>query len=91
MVRISIPTLPKRAATPPSALTLLPVREAGKHLGEFIKGGNGQTLIITGAGVSVDSGIRAYRGSEGSYSNPNYQPIFFGELVENSPKGEMFR
>lgn len=30
------------------------------------------TVLITGAGVSVDSGIRAYRGKEGHYSNPNY-------------------
>lgn len=31
------------------------------------------TVLITGAGVSVDSGIRAYRGKEGHYSNPNYK------------------
>jgi hypothetical protein len=36
------------------------------------KGAEG-TLIVTGAGVSVDSGIRAYRGKEGAYMNPNYQ------------------
>ncbi|EKD00749.1 hypothetical protein A1Q2_04941 [Trichosporon asahii var. asahii CBS 8904] len=35
------------------------------------KGAEG-TLIVTGAGVSVDSGIRAYRGKEGAYMNPNY-------------------
>jgi NAD-dependent deacetylase sirtuin 4 len=27
--------------------------------------GKGKVLVLTGAGVSVDSGIRAYRGSEG--------------------------
>lgn len=48
--------------------------------------------MITGAGVSVDSGIRAYRGDEGHYTtNPNYRPIFYGELVEPGPKGHTFR
>lgn len=35
--------------------------------------GSEGTLIVTGAGVSVESGIRAYRGKEGAYMNPNYQ------------------
>lgn len=73
MVRISIPNLPIRPAGPPNALTRLPLADQAKHLGEFLAEGRGQTLVITGAGVSVDSGIRAYRGKEGSYSNPNYQ------------------
>lgn len=34
---------------------------------------NGNVLALTGAGVSVDSGIRAYRGNDGRYMNPNYQ------------------
>jgi len=73
MVRISIPTI---KAHPegflPSALTQLPIKEAAQHLSEFLKAGKGETLVLTGAGVSVDSGIRAYRGKEGHYSNPNY-------------------
>jgi hypothetical protein len=73
MVRISIPNLPNRPPGPPSALTLLSVKEQAAHLGRFLREGDGRTLIITGAGVSVDSGIRAYRGKEGSYSNPNYK------------------
>ncbi|KAK4684689.1 hypothetical protein P7C73_g5481, partial [Tremellales sp. Uapishka_1] len=74
MVRISIPTLPPTPkGLPPSALTLLPKLKAAAYLGEFLANGKGKTLMITGAGVSVDSGIRAYRGSEGSYSNPNYK------------------
>lgn len=73
MVRISIPTLPPTPHVPPSALTLLPTRLAAAHLASFLDEGQGRTLMITGAGVSVDSGIRAYRGKEGHYSNPNYK------------------
>jgi NAD-dependent deacetylase sirtuin 4 len=73
MVRISIPTIkPHPHPLPPSALTLLPVKEAAQHLSEFLAAGKGETLVLSGAGVSVDSGIRAYRGKEGQYSNPNY-------------------
>ena len=31
-------------------------------------GSNGGTVVLTGAGISVDSGIRAYRGKHGSYT-----------------------
>ncbi|WVQ83676.1 hypothetical protein IAT38_005819 [Cryptococcus sp. DSM 104549] len=91
MVRVSIPTLPPAPLVPPSALTLLPPPLAASHLGRFLEQGKGKTLILTGAGVSVDSGIRAYRGKEGTYSNPNYQPILYHELVEDTPRGDMFR
>ncbi|KIR51944.1 hypothetical protein I315_05582 [Cryptococcus gattii Ru294] len=86
MVRISIPTLPPAPLVPPNALTLLPTRLAASHLARFLEKGDGKTVILTGAGVSVDSGIRAYRGKEGSYSNPNYKPILFHELVEDTPR-----
>lgn len=77
MVRISIPTIkPHAHPIPPSALTLLPTKEAAQYLSEFLKEGKGETLLLTGAGVSVDSGIRAYRGPEGHYSNPNYTYVY---------------
>ncbi|KAL7424514.1 hypothetical protein Q5752_000198 [Cryptotrichosporon argae] len=91
MVRISIPTLPASPRAPPSVLTALPLPAASAHVAAFLAAGAGRTLVLTGAGVSVDSGIRAYRGKEGSYSNPNYKPIFYGELVEDSARGAMFR
>jgi NAD-dependent deacetylase sirtuin 4 len=85
MVRISIPTI---KAHPegflPSALTQLPVKEAAQHLSEFLKAGKGETLVLTGAGVSVDSGIRAYRGKEGHYSNPNYTYVYSDSLGERA-------
>lgn len=75
MVRISIPTLPSLPPLPPSALTKLSARAAASHLAEFLDNGKGKTVMLSGAGVSVDSGIRAYRGKDGSYSNPNYKYV----------------
>ncbi|GMK56829.1 hypothetical protein CspeluHIS016_0306690 [Cutaneotrichosporon spelunceum] len=91
MVRLSIPSIPVRPPRSPTALDLLPLPAAGEHLSAFLAKAKGRTLTITGAGVSVDSGIRAYRGEEGRYLNPNYSPIFYSELVEDSPRGELFR
>ncbi|PVF93922.1 DHS-like NAD/FAD-binding domain-containing protein [Serendipita vermifera] len=51
----------------------------------------GPTTVLTGAGVSVDSGIRAYRGQDGRYMNPNFQPILYQELVAPSTAGQKFR
>ncbi|WVR09647.1 hypothetical protein IAU60_006720 [Kwoniella sp. DSM 27419] len=91
MVRISIPTLPPAPLVPPSGLSVLPTPLAAAHLAAFLDRGKGKTVMLTGAGVSVDSGIRAYRGKEGTYSNPNYKPIMYHQLVEDSDKGDMFR
>jgi hypothetical protein len=73
MVRISIPTLPSLPPLPPSALTQLPAKAAASHLATFLEKGKGKTVMLSGAGLSVDSGIRAYRGEDGTYSNPNYK------------------
>ena len=59
------------------------------RLASFIEPGN--VAILTGAGISVDSGIRAYRGPNGRYLNPNYHPIFFHELSDPTSKGHSFR
>ncbi|OCF61533.1 hypothetical protein L486_01183 [Kwoniella mangroviensis CBS 10435] len=91
MVRISIPTLPKAPLIPPSGLSILPLPQAASYLAQFLENGKGNTVMLTGAGVSVDSGIRAYRGEKGTYSNPNYKPILYHELVEDSDRGDMFR
>ena len=44
----------------------------------FLSGGN--ATIVTGAGVSVDSGIQAYRGKDGRYMNPNYKCVLSSSL-----------
>ncbi|CDS03312.1 hypothetical protein LRAMOSA00714 [Lichtheimia ramosa] len=48
----------------------------------------GRTLIMTGAGVSTDSGIPDYRGDGGTYvRNPKHRPILYHELLSS----ELFR
>ncbi|GAA5851555.1 hypothetical protein JCM8547_001132 [Rhodosporidiobolus lusitaniae] len=50
---------------------------------DFLRKGKGKTTILTGAGVSVDSGIRAYRGPGGTYTIRKHRPIFYSEFMEN--------
>ncbi|KIJ55484.1 hypothetical protein M422DRAFT_151590 [Sphaerobolus stellatus SS14] len=87
-MRVSIPNIPSSllsaAKTPRISLEV-----AIDRVADFLSLGN--ATVLTGAGVSVDSGIRAYRGHNGRYLNPNYKPIFFHELMENSPRGHSFR
>ncbi|EPT03010.1 hypothetical protein FOMPIDRAFT_1028993 [Fomitopsis schrenkii] len=72
-MRVSVPNIPEailRAANAAQARAILPA-EAVDRIASFLSPGN--VAVVTGAGVSVDSGIRAYRGSKGRYLNPNYQ------------------
>ncbi|KAI6149522.1 DHS-like NAD/FAD-binding domain-containing protein [Pisolithus tinctorius] len=86
-MRVSVPTIP-HAVTTASSKPISPA-VAVERIVDFLS--SGSVTLLTGAGVSVDSGIRAYRGKDGRYMNPNYQPIFYHELVDRSPKGHMFR
>ena len=78
MVRISIPnidiTIPASAAA--AALGACTKAAAVDKLAGFLAQ-QGPTALLTGAGVSVDSGIRPYRGQDGRYMNPNYQSVGF--------------
>ncbi|OCH91524.1 DHS-like NAD/FAD-binding domain-containing protein [Obba rivulosa] len=88
-MRVSVPTIPAallRDAT--SAQTISPAA-AVERVADFLAPGN--VALITGAGVSVDSGIRAYRGAKGRYLNPNYRPIFYHELMDETAKGVAYR
>ncbi|EIN09499.1 DHS-like NAD/FAD-binding domain-containing protein [Punctularia strigosozonata HHB-11173 SS5] len=87
-MRVSVPTIPTRLASVPSGPTVSPA-VAVERISSFLQHGN--VCLLTGAGVSVDSGIRAYRGKDGRYMNPNYKPIFYHELVDGTEKGFAFR
>lgn len=67
-MRVSIPTISNATYTP----ILQPTVQKIQRLVEFLSASTG-TAVLTGAGVSVDSGIRAYRGDRGLYINPNYK------------------
>ncbi|KAJ9618455.1 hypothetical protein H2203_009052 [Taxawa tesnikishii (nom. ined.)] len=46
--------------------------------------GNGKTVLLTGAGISVASGLADYRGTKGTYTlNKTYRPIYFHEFCAN--------
>jgi hypothetical protein len=63
---ISIPTLKAPAVKFVNPNANITLAEASAKLATFLQKGKGRTCMVTGAGVSVDSGIRAYRGKEGS-------------------------
>jgi len=45
---------------------------------------NGRTVLLTGAGISVASGLADYRGENGTYTlNKLYRPIYYHEFVAN--------
>lgn len=55
-----------------------PVRE------NFPGGSVPQTVLLTGAGISVASGLADYRGTAGTYTlNKTYRPIYFNEFISN--------
>ncbi|KAL9110237.1 MAG: hypothetical protein Q9227_005144 [Pyrenula ochraceoflavens] len=45
---------------------------------------NDQTVLLTGAGISVASGLADYRGDNGTYrQNKSYRPIYYNEFVSS--------
>ncbi|KAI0372615.1 DHS-like NAD/FAD-binding domain-containing protein, partial [Pilatotrama ljubarskyi] len=88
-MRVSVPTIPDAVLRAAHTQPRVSPAFAVDRIARFLSPGN--AAILTGAGVSVDSGIRAYRGAKGSYLNPNYKPIFYHELMEPTPRGAGFR
>lgn len=44
--------------------------------------GSTKTVLLTGAGISVASGLADYRGTAGTYTlNKTYRPIYYGEFI----------
>ena len=70
-MRISVPTIPTSLISNASSSKTISLSAAVARIAEFLAPGN--VAVISGAGVSVDSGIRAYRGAKGRYLNPNYK------------------
>jgi len=68
-MRISIPNITSNGTYTPK---LLPTTEIIQRLVDFL-GGSTWAAVLTGADVSVDSRIRAYRGDHGLHINPNYK------------------
>ena len=72
-MRFSVPNIP------PSILAKAALRnvpgvlpsEAVQRIASFLS--SGTAALLTGAGVSVDSGVKAYRGKDGRYMNPEYK------------------
>lgn len=47
-------------------------------------GGHSQTVLLTGAGISVASGLSDYRGDQGTYRlNKSYRPIYYHEFISH--------
>ncbi|KAF3937178.1 hypothetical protein ABW19_dt0201934 [Dactylella cylindrospora] len=70
----SFPPIPSTASTLPAAVTAV---------SNFLQHSR-STLILSGAGISVASGLPDYRGPQGTYTlNKEYRPIFFGDFVHN--------
>ncbi|KAF4031446.1 Sir2 family [Phytophthora infestans] len=52
------------------------------RLRKFLEAGRGKTIVLTGAGISTDSGIPDYRGPNGVYNrNKDFRPIQFQEFI----------
>lgn len=81
---LPLPTIiPRSANTPTGAVAALydfftappspRLKSGGKH--------DGKTILLTGAGISVASGLADYRGANGTYTlNKSYRPIYFHEF-----------
>ena len=76
--------LPPPIIIPRTATT---VTTAATALAEFLsarRDGADKTVLLTGAGISVASGLADYRGDNGTYTqNKSYRPVYFHEFVAN--------
>lgn len=85
--------LPPAIIVPPSATTLAGAIDAvsaffaaspSPNLRGIDVGRHSQTVLLTGAGISVASGLSDYRGEQGTYRrNKSYRPIYFHEFLSH--------
>ncbi|KAK0529772.1 hypothetical protein OC835_004231 [Tilletia horrida] len=92
-LRISIPSIP--AGTNVPKLHPYVVQEAAERVAEVLskqRQNRSKTLILTGAGISVDSGIAPYRGEGGHYTiHKSYRPIYYAEFSAPDKEGHRAR
>jgi NAD-dependent deacetylase sirtuin 4 len=78
--------IPRNANTTPGAVAALSkflTAPPAKFLDSSTQHPN-STVILTGAGISVASGLADYRGANGTYRvNKTYRPIYYHEFVAN--------
>lgn len=88
-MRISIPSIPEQATRATIEYSL---ENGAQMVADFLAAAKGKALIMTGAGVSVDSGIAPYRGENGHYTvHKTYRPIFYHEFTDPTEKGHQAR
>jgi NAD+-dependent protein deacetylase sirtuin 4 len=81
---IILPSSASSVAGTASALAQFLSAPPPPHLRRSEHGRSHQTVLLTGAGISVASGLADYRGANGTYTqNKSYRPIYFNEFVES--------
>lgn len=79
--------IPRNANTPSGAVAALSAFLAAPPPPSLKLAGhdhNTSTVLLTGAGISVASGLADYRGTNGTYTlNKTYRPIYYHEFITN--------
>ncbi|KAL9094022.1 MAG: hypothetical protein Q9165_003692 [Trypethelium subeluteriae] len=78
--------VPRSANTPAGSIAALIdfLSAKSSRTGERHGNEHEQTVLLTGAGISVASGLADYRGTNGTYTlNKTYRPIYYNEFLSN--------
>ncbi|KAF2232909.1 DHS-like NAD/FAD-binding domain-containing protein [Viridothelium virens] len=78
--------VPRSANTPAGSIAALIdfLSAKSSRTGERHGSAQEQTVLLTGAGISVASGLADYRGTNGTYTlNKTYRPIYYNEFLSN--------
>ena len=82
--------IPRFANTPTGAINALTKfllsasTLPGAHLSSVDNTSTKKAVLLTGAGISVASGLADYRGTGGTYTlNRTYRPIYYNEFITN--------
>ena len=74
--------IPENANTPAGAILALSNFLSAGISSNHLRGSG--TTLLTGAGISVASGLADYRGTRGTYTlNKTYRPIYYNEFISN--------